>query len=126
MVTRNSPDGRRSWPVTLRSKLMMSSPMRSASSHHLLAAGGERIAGAAALEQARAELLLDLGKPPEHGGMIDAEAVSRARKRTRFGDRLDVAEVVPRQHAAATIRRLRNCKRSFEAVCVQEASERGR
>src|SRR5689334_11441171 len=32
--------------------------------------------------------------------MIDAQIVSRARKRTRFGDRLDVAEVVPRQHAA--------------------------
>src|SRR3954454_21381901 len=32
--------------------------------------------------------------------MVDAETISRPRKRTRFGDRLDVAEVVPRQHAA--------------------------
>src|SRR3954452_1003513 len=32
--------------------------------------------------------------------MVDAEIIGRTRKRTRFGDRLDVAEVVPRQHAA--------------------------
>ena len=32
VVTRSSPDGRRSWPVTLRSNETMSSPMRMASS----------------------------------------------------------------------------------------------
>jgi hypothetical protein len=70
---------------------------------HVGAAGGERIAGTAALEQARAEMLLDLAEPPEHGGMIDAEVLARTREGSRFGDRLDVAEIIPRQHATAPI-----------------------
>ena len=75
--------------------------MRSARSTISVAAGGERIAGAAALEQARAELLLDLAEPAEHRGMVDAEVLARARERSRLGDRLDIAEIVPRQHTAA-------------------------
>ncbi len=68
---------------------------------HLRAAGGERITGAAALEQARAEVLLDLAEPTEHRGMVDAEVLARAPERSRLGDRLDIAEIVPRQHTAA-------------------------
>ena len=62
MVIRNSPDGRRSWPVTLRFEADDVFAHALGEFHHLLAAGGERIAGTAALEQARAELLLDLGQ----------------------------------------------------------------
>ena len=68
---------------------------------HLRAAGGERITGAAALEQARAEVLLDLAEPAEHRGMVDAEVLARAGEGSRLSDRLDVAEIVPRQHTAA-------------------------
>src|SRR4029078_6228365 len=37
----------------------------------------------------------------EHRGMVDPEMLARARERSRLGDRLDIAEIVPRHHTAA-------------------------
>src|SRR5258707_756328 len=67
--------------------------------HHLLAAWGERVAAAIALEQARAELVLDLAEAAEHRRMIDAQRFRGAGERARVGNRLDVAEIVPGEHA---------------------------
>jgi hypothetical protein len=44
---------------------------------HALAGGGGRIAGAAAVEQGRAELLLDLAEATKDSRMIDAEQLGR-------------------------------------------------
>ena len=66
--------------------------------HHFLAAWGERIAAAAALEQARAELLLDLREAAEHGRMIDRQVLRGAAERARVGDGLHIAKVVPGEH----------------------------
>ena len=62
---------------------------------HLFAPDRRHVAATLALEQARAELLLDLAEASEDGGVIDAESLGRTRQRTRVGDRLDVAEIVP-------------------------------
>ena len=110
VVTRSSPEGRRSWPVIRRSKVTMSSPSRLASSTICSPQAGQRIAAAAALEQARAQVLLDLAEPAEHRGVIDAELLGRAGERTAVGDRLDVAEIVPGQHLGFARPCLRICK----------------
>jgi hypothetical protein len=78
--------------------------------HHLLAAGGERIAGAAALEQARAELTLDLRQAAKHGRMIDRELGRRPRERAGVGDGLHVAKIVPGEHAGNMCPSLHLCK----------------
>ncbi len=78
VVMRSSPEGRRSWPVTspFERDDVVAQPV--GEFDHLLAAGGERIAAASAFEQARAEVLLDLAEPPEHGGVVDAKLFGRA------------------------------------------------
>ena len=78
--------------------------------HHLLAAGGERIAGAAALEQARAELQLDLRQAAKHGRVVDRQLGRGAGERAGVGDGLHVAEIVPGQHAVRMGRSLQSCK----------------
>src|SRR5205809_1961538 len=66
--------------------------------YHFLAARGERIAAAAALEQARAELLLDLRETAKHRRVVDRQLLRGAAERAAIRDGLHVAKVVPGAH----------------------------
>ncbi len=62
---------------------------------HLLARGGESVAGPMALEELHAEPLLELAEAAEHGGMVDPEPFGGPPEAVRLGDGLDEPEVIP-------------------------------
>ena len=72
--------------------------MRSRKPHHLLAGRGQRVAGALALEQPRAEPLFDLAETAERRRVVNAKRLRRTVERAGVGNRLHMAEIVPRKH----------------------------
>ena len=62
---------------------------------HLLARGGERIAGAVPFEELHSQAFLDLAEAPENGRVIDAEVLRRAREPPRLRDRSHELEIIP-------------------------------
>jgi hypothetical protein len=76
--------------------------------HHGLSARGQRVTGAAALEQSRPQLALDLSQASKHRGVIDAERFRRPREGAAAGNGFDESKIIPGQHARR--RTLRFCK----------------
>ena len=80
VVTRSSPAGETACPASLRAKARDVVLHALGERGHLLAGGGQRVAGAVALEELDAEALLDLPEAAENRRMVDAEALRGAGK----------------------------------------------
>jgi hypothetical protein len=62
---------------------------------HLLPSGREHVARAVPLEELDPEIVLHLSEAPEHGGMVDAQALGRSGEAIGFGNDLHQPEIVP-------------------------------
>ena len=88
VVIRNSPAGATACPSSLRVKVSTFSSIVSARADISSPAGRQHIACPVTLEELDAEPFLQLSKPPENRGVVDAEPVGGGGEPVGFGDDL--------------------------------------